>query len=156
VLSSAEREAISALAHDLPARTGLGSSCWMTSPTPRHVPSVADQRERTSYRHHPSTRRRHRRRGRVVDVGVFSAGESLQYLTEKLEAGVLKSELVRADLEALASDLGHLPLALTQAAAVIIDEGFTRAEYRRLVKSPPAQTTVSRRSVTHHASCPQS
>ncbi|WP_416904439.1 NB-ARC domain-containing protein [Micromonospora echinospora] len=64
----------------------------------------------------------------VITVGVFTAKESLEYLTAKL-AGVPG----RLDEAAeLAEDLGHLPLALAQAAAYILDRAsMTCASYRR-------------------------
>ena len=69
----------------------------------------------------------------VVDVGVFHPEESVAYLTDKLTtpdrrlpAGAL------AAAGGLAVDLGHLPVALAQAAAVIINDGITCGEYRRL------------------------
>jgi hypothetical protein len=63
-----------------------------------------------------------------IDVGVFTPTESLAYLSAKL-AG----DPVRLDQAAgLADDLGHLPLALAQAAAYILDRtGMTCADYRR-------------------------
>ncbi|MEV4137520.1 NB-ARC domain-containing protein [Dactylosporangium sp. NPDC049742] len=75
-----------------------------------------------------TTRRRDaalRSRGTVIDVGVFTPAESAAYLTAKLD---------RADPDAatLAADLGHLPLALAQAAALIVDDALTCAEYRAL------------------------
>ena len=67
-----------------------------------------------------------------VPVGVFAPEESLAYLTEKLTGA--GSEPARADVldEAaeLAEDLGHLPLALAQAAAVIAMDGSCCAAYR--------------------------
>ncbi|MFC9282800.1 tetratricopeptide repeat protein [Streptomyces collinus] len=77
-----------------------------------------------------TTRRRdpalvgHTRR-RLVDVGLFTAGESRRYLREKL-----RGEHPQADN--LAADLGHLPLALAQAAAFILEQDTDCAAYRRL------------------------
>jgi tetratricopeptide (TPR) repeat protein len=74
-------------------------------------------------------------RGRVVDVGVFSPQESLDYLTAKLgRAGALPSGAL-AQARELAADLGYLPLALAQAAAVIVNDAITCAAYRVLLTS---------------------
>jgi len=60
---------------------------------------------------------------RVWPVGPFSAGEAAGYLRAKLGA--------QADAaEALAQDLGLLPLALAQAVAYLADRGLTPGEYR--------------------------
>ncbi len=60
----------------------------------------------------------------LVEVGVFTEAESLAYLTAKLPG--------RGQLRQLAADLGHLPLALAQAAAFIVDKPLlTVADYRR-------------------------
>jgi hypothetical protein len=72
------------------------------------------------------------RRGELVKVGLFTPPQSLAYLRTKLEslgarAGV---ELQGANL---ASDLGHLPLALAQAAAVIIDDAISCETYRAML-----------------------
>ena len=63
----------------------------------------------------------------MIDVGVFTESESLSYLRAKLPN--------HNDLEGLAAGLGHLPLALAQAAAFIADKPLlTVAAYReRLV-----------------------
>ncbi|MCC8244535.1 tetratricopeptide repeat protein [Saccharothrix luteola] len=61
---------------------------------------------------------------RLVEVGVFTEAESLAYLTAKLPG--------HDQLPALADDLGHLPLALAQAAAFIADKPLlTVADYRK-------------------------
>lgn len=74
-------------------------------------------------------------RGPVVDVGVFSPQESLDYLTAKLgrAAGLPSGALTQAG--ELAADLGYLPLALAQAAAVIVNDAITCAAYRVLLTS---------------------
>ncbi|GAA3909797.1 tetratricopeptide repeat protein [Actinoplanes auranticolor] len=67
------------------------------------------------------------RRGRhVIPVGLFSPAESVQYLRDKLDGD--DHQLAGADL--LAADLGHLPLALAQAAAYMKDRGLDCATYR--------------------------
>jgi tetratricopeptide (TPR) repeat protein len=72
-------------------------------------------------------------RGRVVDVGVFTPEEALDYLTAKFTpvAGMPADTLVQAD--ELAGELGHLPLALAHAAAVIVNDAITCASYRALL-----------------------
>ncbi|MFD0204516.1 MULTISPECIES: tetratricopeptide repeat protein [Saccharothrix] len=59
----------------------------------------------------------------LIEVGVFTEAESVAYLTAKLPA--------HGQLRELADDLGHLPLALAQAAAFIADKPLlTVADYR--------------------------
>ncbi|MCX5613541.1 tetratricopeptide repeat protein [Streptomyces sp. NBC_00047] len=68
---------------------------------------------------------------RRIEVGLFTPDESLAYLTASLNA---QGRTESADqLTALAHDLGHLPLALAQAAAYLIDSGETAAAYRHLL-----------------------
>ncbi|WP_063797611.1 tetratricopeptide repeat protein [Saccharothrix sp. NRRL B-16348] len=63
---------------------------------------------------------------RLIEVGVFTEAESLAYLTAKLPGRDTEH------LRALASDLGHLPLALAQATAFIADKPLlTVADYRK-------------------------
>ncbi|MBO4164420.1 tetratricopeptide repeat protein [Micromonospora antibiotica] len=63
-----------------------------------------------------------------INVSVFTSAESLAYLTAKL--GGDRDRLDQAS--DLAEDLGHLPLALSQAAAYILDRAnMTCASYRR-------------------------
>ncbi|MGA5559237.1 FxSxx-COOH system tetratricopeptide repeat protein [Streptomyces lavendulocolor] len=67
-------------------------------------------------------------RGRLVTVGLFTPAEATTYLQEALaEHGRHEPA---ADLAALAGDLGHLPLALSQAAAYLIDAHLDAATYR--------------------------
>ena len=68
----------------------------------------------------------------LVEVSPFAPNESLTYLRTKLAAHGLSSQ----DSEAadLAAELGHLPLALAQAAAYIADMGLSCAEYRRRLR----------------------
>ena len=80
-----------------------------------------------------TTRRRDaamRARGTVIDVGVFLPAESLAYLTEKLGAASGLPADALAGAAELAEDLGQLPLALSHAAAVIVNDGIGCAEYR--------------------------
>ncbi|WP_234008813.1 FxSxx-COOH system tetratricopeptide repeat protein [Streptomyces sp. Mg1] len=68
---------------------------------------------------------------RRIEVGLFTPHESFSYLTASLTA---QRRTEPADqLTALAHDLGHLPLALAQAAAYLIDSGETAAAYRDLL-----------------------
>ncbi|MFD0889334.1 NB-ARC domain-containing protein, partial [Streptosporangium algeriense] len=67
--------------------------------------------------------------GRIrVEVGVFTPDEARHYLTAKLAAAGRTDAAER--LDALAADLGYLPLALAQAAAYLIDAGLECAAYR--------------------------
>ncbi|WP_187645567.1 tetratricopeptide repeat protein [Streptomyces sp. TRM49041] len=76
---------------------------------------------------------------RMVTVGLFTAQEAVSYLTEVLAARDRREP--PAELAALAADLGYLPLALSQAAAHLVDEGLDCAAYRRLLA---ARTTKLR------------
>ncbi|WP_268254406.1 NB-ARC domain-containing protein, partial [Streptomyces capoamus] len=69
--------------------------------------------------------------GRLIKVGLFTEAESLAYLTAAL--GARERHEPDDQLTALAEDLGHLPLALSQAAAYLIDAGISAAAYRRLL-----------------------
>jgi hypothetical protein len=62
-----------------------------------------------------------------MDVGLFTPEEASRYLRDKVHGDLRR--LAEADL--LAADLGHLPLALAQAAAYLIDRGLDCAGYRR-------------------------
>ncbi|MFB7215405.1 tetratricopeptide repeat protein [Streptomyces sp. NPDC056255] len=68
---------------------------------------------------------------RRIEVGLFTPAESAAYLTAALDAQG-RTEPV-GQLTALAAELGHLPLALAQAAAYLIDSGDTAAAYRDLL-----------------------
>ncbi|WP_431873444.1 tetratricopeptide repeat protein [Amycolatopsis sacchari] len=78
-----------------------------------------------------TTRRRdaalHSYQRHVVEVGLFAPEQALAYLTERLpERGPVTTELA-----GLAGDLGHLPLALAQAAAYLANKPMlTTAAYR--------------------------
>src|SRR5499427_142241 len=65
-------------------------------------------------------------RPRAIEVGPFSPRESLAYLSSKLHAD--PDQWIGA-LD-LAGDLGHLPIALAQAAALMADTGLDCREYR--------------------------
>ncbi|MFI6272497.1 NB-ARC domain-containing protein [Micromonospora zamorensis] len=66
---------------------------------------------------------------RLIDVGLFTPDEALAYLEGKLDG--VAHRLDEADV--LAADLGWLPLALAQAAAYIIDQDLSCADYRRRI-----------------------
>ncbi|MFJ5638458.1 NB-ARC domain-containing protein, partial [Streptomyces sp. NPDC093223] len=68
---------------------------------------------------------------RLIEVGLFTEDESMDYLTTALAARGLAEPA--GQLAALASELGHLPLALSQAAAYLIDTGIDCAGYRALL-----------------------
>ncbi|MFB6945364.1 NB-ARC domain-containing protein [Streptomyces sp. NPDC060286] len=68
---------------------------------------------------------------RLIEVGLFTAAQALTYVTSALAAyGRIEPE---EQLTALADDLGQLPLALSQAAAYIIDAGISCQVYRGLL-----------------------
>ncbi|MEV6977472.1 tetratricopeptide repeat protein [Kitasatospora sp. NPDC093806] len=68
---------------------------------------------------------------RVVTVPPFGSAEAFGYLTAVLAAsGRFEPP---EHLEALARELGHLPLALAQAAAQLADTGLSCADYLRLL-----------------------
>lgn len=64
---------------------------------------------------------------RLIAVDVFTPAEAIYYLERKLES---RPELMD-EASLLAADLGHLPLALAQAATYMIDRGLTCSGYRR-------------------------
>ncbi|MFD7607685.1 FxSxx-COOH system tetratricopeptide repeat protein [Streptomyces mirabilis] len=66
---------------------------------------------------------------RLVHVGMFEPSEAAAYLTAVLTAHGRHEPL--SEINALAADLGYLPLALAQAAAYLIDAAITCADYRR-------------------------
>jgi hypothetical protein len=67
---------------------------------------------------------------RLVEVDVFTPGQALAYLTGKLTTAPGLPADVLDQAADLAADLGHLPVALAQGAAVIIDQVWTCTEYR--------------------------
>ncbi|MFF2927628.1 FxSxx-COOH system tetratricopeptide repeat protein [Streptomyces celluloflavus] len=68
---------------------------------------------------------------RLIEVGLFTKAEALTYLTIFLAAHGRQEPA--GHLTALARDLGHLPLALSQAAAYLIDSGQDVDAYRELL-----------------------
>ncbi|MEU6891952.1 NB-ARC domain-containing protein [Streptomyces sp. NPDC046557] len=75
--------------------------------------------------------------GRRIEIGLFTEREALTYLTDALEG----RDTTGADLEALASDLGYLPLALAQATAYIINSGHEVTTYRQLLADRATKLT---------------
>jgi TIR domain/NB-ARC domain len=65
----------------------------------------------------------------LVEVGLFTPEQAAKYLTEALAAHG-RSEPPN-EITALAADMGHLPLALAQAAAYLVDAGLSAANYRQ-------------------------
>ncbi|MGP4114361.1 FxSxx-COOH system tetratricopeptide repeat protein [Streptomyces sp. 4N509B] len=68
---------------------------------------------------------------RLVDVGLFTPSEATAYLAGALTAHGRHEP--PEELAALATALGHLPLALSQAAAYLVDAALDCATYRRLL-----------------------
>jgi tetratricopeptide (TPR) repeat protein len=80
------------------------------------------------------TSRNHRWDG-VVDtiaINVFSRAESTDFLAKRVPKSVSG-----ADADRLAEELGDLPLALEQAAALQVETGMSADEYLRLLKEQP-------------------
>ncbi|WP_265560307.1 FxSxx-COOH system tetratricopeptide repeat protein [Streptomyces hygroscopicus] len=68
---------------------------------------------------------------RSIEVGLFTSAEALAYLTVALAShGRAESD---DQLNSLADGLGHLPLALSQAAAHLADSGQEITAYRALL-----------------------
>ena len=65
---------------------------------------------------------------RLIDVGLFTAGEAIAYLTANLAAHHRTDQ--PDQIAGLAADLGYLPLALAQAAAYLTDLDLDCARYR--------------------------
>jgi hypothetical protein len=67
---------------------------------------------------------------RVIPVGTFTPEEATSYLSDRLAHTETPST---EDLSALADALGYFPLALSQAAAFLIDTGIGLPSYLRLL-----------------------
>ncbi|GAB7110993.1 FxSxx-COOH system tetratricopeptide repeat protein [Streptomyces phaeofaciens JCM 4814] len=68
---------------------------------------------------------------RLIEVGLFTKDQALTYLADALSGhGRTEPDEERG---ALADDLGHLPLALSQAVAYLIDTGAGCQDYRALL-----------------------
>ncbi|MDX6235400.1 MAG: hypothetical protein QOG10_215 [Kribbellaceae bacterium] len=68
-----------------------------------------------------------------INVGVFERAQSRQYLSGKLSVAPGLPVNALQDADRLADDLGHLPVALAQAAAVIINDATDCTAYRQLL-----------------------
>jgi tetratricopeptide (TPR) repeat protein len=66
---------------------------------------------------------------RTVPMDVFQPKESRDFLLKRVRKG-----LTDADADRLAKELGHLPLALEQAGAMLAETGMPTDEYLRLLK----------------------
>ena len=66
-----------------------------------------------------------------IDVGLFTEGEASAYLAAAL--GAHKRQEPASEIAALAEDLGYLPLAISQAAAYLIETELDCAAYRALL-----------------------
>ncbi|MEU5213661.1 NB-ARC domain-containing protein [Streptomyces sp. NPDC020742] len=73
-------------------------------------------------------------RRRLVPVEEFTPAEAAAYLTETLAAHGRDDD--PEEIRDLAQELGHLPLALSQAAAYLVGAGLDCAAYRRLLGRP--------------------
>jgi hypothetical protein len=69
--------------------------------------------------------------GAVVQVGAYDEAMAVAYLTDRLRVHGLRESADQ--VAALAADLGRLPLALSQAAAFLVDAGLDCARYRALL-----------------------
>ncbi|SFF90652.1 hypothetical protein SAMN05216251_1361, partial [Actinacidiphila alni] len=67
----------------------------------------------------------------MVPVGVFTPDQAMSYLTATLPRH--GNAATDAELGLLAEELGYLPLALSQAAAYLTDQGMGVGAYRRLL-----------------------
>lgn len=65
----------------------------------------------------------------IVSVDVFARAESIEFLGKRVRGG-----LTTAEADALASELGDLPLALEQAGALQAETGMPVTEYLHLLK----------------------
>jgi tetratricopeptide (TPR) repeat protein len=70
----------------------------------------------------------------ILPVDVFSREESVEFLTRRVPRGVSEDEASR-----LAEELGDLPLALEQAAALQAETGMSIEEYLRLLHEHATQ-----------------
>ncbi|WP_344178952.1 tetratricopeptide repeat protein [Streptomyces albidochromogenes] len=67
--------------------------------------------------------------GHLIDVGLFTKGEAVGYLRAKLAAQGRHDD--PGQVQELARDLGHLPLALAQAVTYLLDLHLDCATYRK-------------------------
>lgn len=74
-------------------------------------------------------------------MDVFRPGESREFLLKRVRKG-----LTEADADRLAKELGHLPLALEQAGAMLAESGMPADEYLRQLKEHAAEILDERPS----------
>jgi len=82
--------------------------------------------------------------GQVLDVPTFDPKESAKYLLGRTGQKDGKSA------EALADELGHLPLALAQAAAFISETGMSLAEYLKCFQTRRSELWSAERGPIDH------
>jgi tetratricopeptide (TPR) repeat protein len=70
---------------------------------------------------------------RAFPMDVFQPGESREFLLKRVRKG-----LADADADRMAKELGHLPLALEQAGAMLAETGMPADEYLRQLKEHAA------------------
>jgi tetratricopeptide (TPR) repeat protein len=75
----------------------------------------------------------------VVWVQPWSLAESLAFLDRSLPAPSTDSPSNEQDRQALATELGHLPIALAQAAAFLKNTGWPLARYMAQLRSEPGK-----------------
>lgn len=90
---------------------------WPTGPNGRTL--VTTRRRDASLSEHGQT---------VIDLEVFEPTEAQAYLASRLSTSQARPDALRGSGE-LANALGYLPLALSHACAVILDDGITCEEY---------------------------
>jgi hypothetical protein len=72
-------------------------------------------------------------KGEVVEVDVFTATEAVTYVGAKMNGLPGLPARVLDEAAELAAELGYLPLALSHAAAAIVNDGIRCADYRLLL-----------------------
>lgn len=66
----------------------------------------------------------------VIDVGVFTPQQASSFLAAKLDTLAPGFDSPLEEAGELAADLGYLPVALAQAASVILDDAITCGQFR--------------------------
>jgi tetratricopeptide (TPR) repeat protein len=75
----------------------------------------------------------------VVQVEPWSSAESLAFLDRSLNEASTDNPHSEQDRKALAAELGHLPIALDQAAAFLQNTGWPLARYLEQLRSEPGK-----------------
>jgi hypothetical protein len=83
-------------------------------------------------------------RAEIVEVDVFTPAESLEFLKRRV-----RGELDSQAAHALATELGHLPLALEQAGALQSEAGMSAEEYLLLLKEHAAAVMAEGKSADY-------